>query len=172
LQFALDYSASVRTLSLLEPALVGFIPDAKVIQQKFVSIIQAYEKGDKTGSIDQMLQMIGGRKYRNVTESVLPSSFDQAVVDADSLFKIDTPGMRSWSIRREELRRIDAPILSVLGSDSQPMLRETCEVVQQWFPKSEMHVVQNATHWLQPTSPTGLAKGLVNFFRKHSIKNF
>ena len=44
LQFAVDYSASVRTLSLLEPALVGFIPEAKVIQQKFVPIIQAYQE--------------------------------------------------------------------------------------------------------------------------------
>jgi len=168
LQFALDYSASVRTLSLLEPALVGFIPEAKVIQQKFVRIIQAYEMGDKTGAINQMLEMIGGREYRNLTECVLPGSFDQAVADADSLFKIDMPAMRSWSIRREELRRIEVPILSVMGSESEPMFRETCGVVQQWFPKSEMLVVQNATHWLQLTNPTGLAEGLVNFFSKHS----
>ena len=172
LQFALDYSASVRTLSLLEPALVGFIPEAKAIQQKFVPIIQAYERGDKTGSIDQMLQIIGGREYRNTTERVLPNFFDQAVADADSLFKIDMPAMRSWSIRREDLRRIDVPILSVLGSDSQPMFRDTCRVVRQWFPKSEVLVVQNANHWLQLTNPTDVAWGLVNFFRKHSIKNF
>lgn len=159
LQLALDHHTSVRTLSLLEPALVAFIP------------LQAYESGNKTGAIDHMLQMIGGREYRDMTERVLPSSFDQAVADADSLFKIDMPAMRSWSIRREDLRRIDVPILSVLGSDSQPMFGETCEVVRQWFPKSEMLLVQNATHWLRLTNPIGLAEGLVNFFRKHSIKN-
>jgi pimeloyl-ACP methyl ester carboxylesterase len=115
--------------------------------------------------------LIVGREYRDMTERVLPSSFDQAVADADSLFKIDMPAMRSWSIRGEDLRRIDVPILSVLGSDSQPMFGETCRVVRQWFPKSEMLVVQNATHWLQLTNPTGLAEVLVNFFRKHSIKN-
>jgi len=49
LQFALHYPASVRTLHLLEPALVGFIPEAKIIQQKFVLIIQAYNMGYKTG---------------------------------------------------------------------------------------------------------------------------
>ncbi len=171
LQLALDHPTSVHTLSLLEPALVEFIPQPKVIQEKFVHIVQAYESGNKTGAIDQMLQMIGGREYRDMIERVLPSSFDQAVADADSLFKIDMPAMRSWSIRREVLRRIDVPILSVLGSDSQPMFGKTCGVVRQWFPKSEMLVVQNATHWLQLTNPTGLAEGLVNFFRKHSIKN-
>jgi hypothetical protein len=39
-------------------------------------------------------------------------------------------------------------------------------VVRQWFPKSEMLVVQKATHWLQLTNPTGLAEGLAIFFRK------
>ena len=93
--------------------------------------------------------LIVGREYRDMTERVLPSSFDQAVADADSLFKIDMPAMRSWSIRREDLRRIDVPILSVLGSDSQPMFRDTCGIIRQWFPKSEMLVVENANHWLQ-----------------------
>jgi pimeloyl-ACP methyl ester carboxylesterase len=128
LQLALDHPTSICTLSLLEPALVAFIPQAKVIQEKFVHIVQAYDRGDKTGAIDQMLEMIGGREYRNVTESVLPGSFDQAVSDADSLFKIDMPAMRSWSIRREDVRRINVPILSVLGADSQRMFKETCEV--------------------------------------------
>jgi pimeloyl-ACP methyl ester carboxylesterase len=169
LQLALDHPTSICTLSLLEPALVAFIPQAKVIQEKFVHIVQAYDREDKTGSIDEMLQIIG--EYRNMTERVLPGSFDQAVVDADSLFKIDMPAMRSWSIRREDVRRINVPIVSVLGSDSQPMFKETCEVVRQWFPKSEMLLVQNATHWLQLTNPTGLAEGLVKFFKKHSIKN-
>jgi hypothetical protein len=65
----------------------------------------------------------------------------------------------------------DEGILDI-NSDSQPMFRETCRVVRQWFPKSEMLIVQNANHWLQLTNPTDLAVGLVNFFRKHSIKNF
>jgi pimeloyl-ACP methyl ester carboxylesterase len=103
-----------------------------------------------------------------MTERVLPSSFDQAVADADSLFKIDMPEMRSWNIRRFDLRRIDVPILSVLGFDSRSIFRETYAVVRQWFPKSEMFVVQNATQWLQLSNPIGLAY----FFRKHSIKNF
>jgi pimeloyl-ACP methyl ester carboxylesterase len=72
LQLALDHPTSIYTLSLLEPALVAFIPQAKVIQEKFVPVMQAYARGDKTGSIDQMLQMIGGRGYRNMTERVPP----------------------------------------------------------------------------------------------------
>jgi len=47
LQFALDYSASVRTLSLLEPVLVGFIPDAKVIQQKFLDSLRHNDNYDR-----------------------------------------------------------------------------------------------------------------------------
>jgi pimeloyl-ACP methyl ester carboxylesterase len=68
LQFALDYSTSVRTLSLLEPALVGFIPEAKVIQQKFVPIMQAYQSGDKTGAIDQIHE--GPNKMREQIDTL------------------------------------------------------------------------------------------------------
>ncbi|HEY7081906.1 MAG TPA: hypothetical protein VH500_19605 [Nitrososphaeraceae archaeon] len=82
-----------------------------------------------------------------MTERVLPTSFDQAVADADGLFKIDMHAMRSWSIRREDLRRIDVPILSVLGSDSQPMFRDTCGIIRQWFPMSKMQIIgYNSSH--------------------------
>jgi hypothetical protein len=41
------------------------------------------------------------------------------------------------------------------------MFRETCGLVRQWFPKSEMLVVQNATQWLQLTNPTGFLENTV-----------
>ena len=170
LQLAIDYPLFVHTLSLLEPALVDYIPKAQAIQKKFVPIIQTYEKGDKEVAIDQMLQIVGGTAYRPTIEKILPGSFDQAVVDADGLFKIDMPAMRSWRVGQESLKKVNKPIHSFLGADSQPMFRETCEVVLQWFPKSEMLVIPNATHWLQLTNPTSLAKGLASFFTKHAMK--
>ena len=170
LQLAIDYPVCVHSLSLLEPALVGYISTAKAIQEKFVPVIQTYEKGDKKGAIDQMLQIIGGTTYRSIIEKILPGSFDQAVIDADSLFKIDMPAMQSWTVRQEDLKCIDKPIQSVLGSDSQSVFIEACEVVLQWFPKSELLVIPHATHWLQLTNPITLAEGLANFFSKHAIR--
>jgi pimeloyl-ACP methyl ester carboxylesterase len=117
-----------------------------------------------------MLQIIGGKTYRSTIEKILPGSFDQAVIDANSLFKIDMPAMQSWRVRQEDLKCIDKPIQSVLGSDSQSMFREACEVVLQWFPKSEMLVIPHATHWLQLTNPISLAEVLTNFFSKHAIR--
>jgi hypothetical protein len=49
------------------------------------------------------------------------------------------------------------------------MFRENCGVVRQWFPKSEMLVVQNATRWLQLTNTTGLAEG---FLENTAFKTF
>lgn len=176
LQLALDYPSYVHSLSLLEPCLGFLLQEEKIkaVEEKLLAAVQAYERGNKREGIDQILQIVGGREYKNTIENIPPGCFEQAVVDADTFFKIDLPETRSWNIRQEDLRRIQVPILCVLGSDTQPIYRETCGLVRQWFPKSEMLVVQNATHWLQITNPTGLAEGLVNFnkfFRKHNIRN-
>jgi hypothetical protein len=69
--------------------------------------IRAYEKGDKKEAIDQMLQILGAmeykntriQEYKNTIEGILPSSFKQGVVDADSFFKIDLPEIKPlWVI--------------------------------------------------------------------------
>jgi pimeloyl-ACP methyl ester carboxylesterase len=57
LQLAIDYPVCVHSLSLLEPSLVGYISTAKAIQEKFVPVIQTYEKGDKKAAIDQRLSI-------------------------------------------------------------------------------------------------------------------
>lgn len=44
LQLALDHTTSVRTLSLIEPALVAFIPQAKVIQDTYCARVREEEQ--------------------------------------------------------------------------------------------------------------------------------
>ncbi len=60
-------------------------------------IIQMYEKGDKSGAIDAFLNLVGGVKNcrTSLIDKVLPEAFEQAVIDADSLFKINMPAMQS-----------------------------------------------------------------------------
>jgi hypothetical protein len=53
-----------------------------------------YEKGDKAQAIDGFLDLVGGTRCHNLFDKILPGAFEQAVVDADSLFKIDMPAMK------------------------------------------------------------------------------
>jgi pimeloyl-ACP methyl ester carboxylesterase len=177
LQLALDYPDSVHSLSLLEPALIGYIPNSQKYIQEHIHIIQMYEKGDKAQAIDGFLDLVGGTRCHNLLDKILPGAFEQAVVDADSLFKIDMPAMKSWKITQGEITtRINdnnnddsKPVLSVHGSDSKSMFAEMHELVLKWFPRAEALVLPKATHWLQLTNPKGLAERLDVFFATHSI---
>ena len=51
-QLALDFPDGVHSLSLLEPALIGYIPNSQKYIQEHIPIIQMYEKGDKAQAID------------------------------------------------------------------------------------------------------------------------
>lgn len=142
-------------------------------------IIQMYGKGDKAQAIDGFLNLVGGARCHNLVDKILPDAFEQAVVDADSLFKIDMPAMQLWKITQEEIRTLNynnnnnynnsKPILSVHGLDSKPMFTEMHELVLNWFPQAEASVLPKATHWLQLTNPKGLAERLDAFFAMHSI---
>ena len=175
LQLALDYPDSVHSLSLLEPALIGYIPNSQKYIQEHIPIVQMYEKGYKAQAIDGFLNLVGGARCHNLVDKILPGAFEQAVVDADSLFKIDMPAMKSWKITQEEITTCindnndSKPVLSVHGSDSKPMFAEMHELVLKWFPQAEALVLPKATHWLQLTNPKGLAERLDAFFAMHSI---
>jgi hypothetical protein len=53
-----------------------------------------YEKGNKAQAIDSFLNLAGGARCHNLVDKILPGAIFQAIVDADSLFKIDMPAMQ------------------------------------------------------------------------------
>lgn len=63
--------------------------------------MQMYEKGNKAQAIDSFLNLVGGARCHNLVDKILPGAIYQAIVDADSLFKIDMPAMQLW--KRYEL---------------------------------------------------------------------
>jgi pimeloyl-ACP methyl ester carboxylesterase len=56
LQLALDFPKNVSSLCLLEPALIGYIPNSQKYIQEHIPIIQMYEKGDKVQAIDGFVE--------------------------------------------------------------------------------------------------------------------
>lgn len=173
LQLALDFPNNVSSLSLLEPALIGYIPNSQKYIQKHMPIIRMYKKGDKAQAINSFLNLVGSARCHNLVDKILSGAIYQAIVDADSLFKIDMPAMQLWKITQEIRTHYNSnnskPILSVHGLDSKPMFAEMHELVLKWFPQAEASVLPRATHWLQLTNLKGLAERLDAFFAMHSI---
>jgi pimeloyl-ACP methyl ester carboxylesterase len=96
LQLAIDAPSKIHTLSLLEPALVGYVQSASELIPKLESSVDMYKKGNIVQAIHSFCQLIGGSQYRSVVDNALPpGAFDLAVADGDTFFKVEQPSLQS-----------------------------------------------------------------------------
>lgn len=171
LQLALDAPDMIRSLALLEPALL-IVPSAPQFMEAMGPIVGMYEAGDKTGAVDGFLRAVMGPEYSGVLDRALPGAFEQAVADADTFFQIELPALVQWSFTRADAGRITQPVLAVLGADSHtlwPGWVEVHDLVQTWLPQAEAFVLDGATHGLQMMNPRGMAAGMAGFFARHPL---
>jgi len=168
LQLAIDAPERVRSLTLIEPSLLGFIPSAPQIFEVFAALGQMYQAGDKQGAVHHWMLPISGPNYRETLDRVLPNGwFQQAVTDIDTAFQVDVAALQGWRFGPEEAQRIQAPVLSVVGTDhTLTFAQEIDALLHVWFPQVETLVVPQSMHWPQLTNPSALAAGLVQFFAR------
>lgn len=165
IQLALDAPQAVRSLTLLEPALLA-VPSGDQLLEKLGETVQMYEAGNKAAAVDTFMQVVCGRGYRAVAEGVLPGAMEQAVADADTFWGGDLPAGRDWTFTREDAARITQPVLAVLGANSDavwPGWGEGHQLLLEWFPQAKPFVLPRAAHLLQVQNPHDMAEGLAAF---------
>jgi pimeloyl-ACP methyl ester carboxylesterase len=161
LQLALDHPESVRSLALLETALLA-VPTGPFAGQA----IQHYRTGDHATAVDTWLGGVAGPDYRTALDRVLPGAFDQAVADAGTFFDQELPAVREWSFGPRDAKRIGQPVLTVLGARSDtvsPVFRQRHELLLTWLPDTQPFILPDATHLLQVDNPGGMAGRLARF---------
>ena len=164
LQVALDHPAAVRSLALLETALMA-VPSLPYTAEA----VAQYRSGDKRTAVDTFMRGVCGPDYREVLERVLPGAFDQAVTDADTFFAQELPSLREWSFGPKEAARVTQPTLVVLGGRSNEVnatFAQRNELLLAWLPNAEPFVLTDATHLLQVEDPRGMAEGLAAFLAR------
>jgi pimeloyl-ACP methyl ester carboxylesterase len=171
LQLASDVSNRLRSVSLIEPALLGLIPSAPQLVELFDSFGQLYQAGDKAGVVHNWLIAQSGPNYRDAFDKVLPTDwYDRAVADIDTVFQVELPALGTWKFGPDEAKQIRPPILSVLGEDHPTTFaKEVDELLHTWFLHMETGVVPNSLHWPQLTNPQALAQGLADFISRHRM---
>jgi pimeloyl-ACP methyl ester carboxylesterase len=129
-QLALDHPETVHTLILLEPTLLS-LPSGEAFRQQAGPAFEAYESGDHEGALAIFMSAVtGGLDWatcRAVLDELLPGAVTQAIKDADTMFGIELPALTEWVFGPEQAAAIHCPVLSVLGSDTQPLWVEVAE---------------------------------------------
>jgi pimeloyl-ACP methyl ester carboxylesterase len=123
LQLALDRPEYVRTLVLLEPAMLT-VPGAEAFIAKAGPSLEAYAAGDHAAAVALFLSAVSGLDWetcRSVIEEHVPGGVAQAVNDADTFFGIELPALGSWTLTPESAATITRPVLSVLGTRTEPV---------------------------------------------------
>ena len=171
MQWALDAPTEVQSLALLEPPLFAAIPSGPTFWDGVAAVRQGmYERGDKIGATDAFLTGVIGAAYRQIIAQFLPpGAFELAVTDLDTFFQVELPALQQWRFTAEEAARIRQPLLSVVGTETAPIFRESHDLVKQWMPQAEELVVPQATHALQQMNPGAVADGLARFLARHPL---
>lgn len=172
LQLALDASDMVHSLSLLEPALVGFVPSGSEFARHMQIVARLLQEGNKSEALDTFLRTVfeGSPQYRQIIDKQLPGALDLAVKDIDTMFRLEAPALQTWNFTIDDAKHITQPVLYVGGDNSARYFQEIRELVSSWFPHVEIKMLPDTSHMLHIMNPRLVAQGLGDFFSRHPLQ--
>ncbi len=170
-QLCLDQPGIVRTLVLLELSLLSVSAGEAFFAQAGPAF-EAYGAGDHEGAIARFLGVVGGldpAAVPAVLEALLPGAFAQSVKDADTLFGVELPGLGEWGFGAEQAVTIECPVLSVLGSGTQPLWVEVAAFLRSSLPHVDEVTIDGVGHLLHIEQPEPVAQAIASFLGRHPI---
>jgi len=171
MQLAHDRPDLVATLTLLEPTLMS-VPSAPMFLKKLDTAFGAYQFGDYETAIARFMTVASGLEWercRDAVEHHIPGAMRQAVADADNWFESYLVELGQWSFGATEAGSITRPVLSVVGTSTDPIFGEGHDLLRQWFPQLEEHWIEGIGHLLQLEAPELVADAITKFCIKHPV---
>jgi pimeloyl-ACP methyl ester carboxylesterase len=171
LQLALDRPDLVHTLVLLEPALMC-VPSAAPFFEQAGPALAAYGTGDREGAMAAFLSMVGGLDWKTcatVLEEHVPGGVAQAMHDAETFFESYLPALNAWRFGRDEAAKISQPVLSILGTRTEPLFNEGQALLRSWLPQTEHLAVEGLGHLLHMQRPDSVVRGVAAFLGRHPM---
>jgi 3-oxoadipate enol-lactonase len=171
LQLVADRPEYVQTLALLELSLLS-VPAAASFLQAAGPAFEAYAAGQHETALAVFMSAVSGLEWdtcRAILDLAVPGMVSQAITDADTFFGVELPALGAWTFGSAQAAAIGQPVLSVVGSQTEPLWVEVAELLRTWFPQIEECAIPSAGHLLHLQHPEPVAKGLAAFFGRHSL---
>jgi pimeloyl-ACP methyl ester carboxylesterase len=165
IQLARDAPEAVRSLTLLEPALLD-VPSGPKLFEQIAPAIGMYQSGDKAGANDTFMQAVAGKDYRTTIDTAFPGTMEQMVADADGFWAGEFPALGEWAFTREDAARIGQPVLAVVGTDCLthwPSIAEGHQRLLEWIPQAKPFTLPRANHLLHMQNPHDMAVARADF---------
>ena len=170
-QLALDQPDTVHTLILLELSLLS-VPAGEAFFQQAGPAFEAYGSGDHEGALAIFMNVVSGLDWatcRAVLEDRLPGAVAQAIKDADTFFGVELPALTQWQFGPEQAAAVSQPVLSVLGSQTQPLWVDVAEFLHASLPHVTERTIDGVGHLLHVERPEPVACAMADFFADNSM---
>ncbi len=170
-QLALDHPEYVHTLMLLEPSLIS-VPSLEAFFTQVEPALEAYASGDHAGALAIFMSAVSGLEWtrgRALLEETVPGAVEQAIRDADTFFGIELPALTEWAFGREQAAAIHQPVLSVVGSETQPVWVEVAEFLRAALPQVDECTIDGVGHLLHIQRPEPVARGMADFLGRYPM---
>src|SRR5687767_13478505 len=171
MQLALDHAEYVHTLVLLEPSLIS-VPSLEAFFAQVEPALQAYASGDHAGALAIFMGAVSGLEATSagaLLEERVPGAVAQAISDADTFFGIELPALAEWEFGADQAAALDRPVLSVVGSETQPVWVEVAEFLRSTLPQVDECRIDGAGHLLQIQRPEPVARAMADFLDRYPI---
>ena len=170
-QLTLDHPEKVQTLTLLEPTLLS-LPLGAAFLQATGPVFEAYENGDHAGALAMFVAAASGLDWegcRALLEARIPGVVTQSIKDADTFFGVELPALTEWRFGPEHAASVERPVLSVLGSETEPLWVEIADFLHSSLQHVEQLTIDGVGHLLQIQRPEPVARGMAEFLARHSV---
>ena len=167
LEMAATEPARVSSLALLEPPCPTGAAGA-AFMEVMSPIIERYHAGDTVGAVADFYGLIGDPHWRDTIERTIPGGVAQAEKNAATSFEVEGPAVAGWSFGPEQAGAVTCPVLSILGTATAPLFRESRELLHEWFAHCVDADIPCATHLLQMEAPAAVAAALAQFLGRAS----
>jgi pimeloyl-ACP methyl ester carboxylesterase len=170
-QLALDQPDTVHTLILLELSLLS-VPAGEAFFQQAGPAFEAYGRGDHEEALAIFMSAVSGLDWatcRSVLEDRLPGAIAQAIKDADTFFGVELPALTQWQFGPEQAAAVSQPVLSVLGSQTQPLWVDVAEFLRSSLPHVKDCAIDGVGHLLHVERPEPVARAMADFLAGNSM---
>ena len=79
--------------------------------------------------------------------------------------------MTEWTFGREQAAAIHQPVLSMVGSATQPVWVEVAEFLRSALPQVDECTIDGVGHLLQIQRPEPVARGIAEFLERHPMRS-
>ena len=170
-ELALDHPDKVHSLTMLELSLLS-LPCGQAFLQGASPVLEMHRAGDHEKAFAAFMSAVSGLDWdtcRATLETQVPGVVDQSIKDADTFFEIELPSLAEWRLDANQARAITQPVLSVLGTDTEPLWVEVAAFLRTNISQVEETEIVGAGHLLHIQQPDPVANAVADFLRSHPM---